>query len=536
MQASLRAVRPALLLAALAAGTWLRLRGLGELALFGDEHHTLLLADAPWREILGTFDAFGSHVPLALLERLALDVLGAGLVPFRLVALAPGLATLFLAYPLLRRFVGQDAAALATAWLALSPMHVYYSRFARGYALAGLLALLFLALLERWLAGKRGRRRGAALAAAAALLPWVHLSSLGFLAGSAALALARAARAGRAAFRGLLAWLALAGLASALLFAPVAPDVVRYFRAMEPEEGSLLSLGLPTLLAGSRAAGLVGLVLFARGLWTSRREGSGAALASAGLAGAVLTLVLTVPRGMDYAWARYLLLALPFALAIAAHAFLEPFRGAGAPWGAAWLVAGAALGYRGGWSVPPAAAEPGSAFANTYLALHPLSAFDEPYPRASAIYATLAAEPAQSVLEVPPIATRAVLLYRSHARAHGKRVRLGWIGPLPRALQAGPYVALDEVGAGVGAGEAGWLVLHRDPRREVSRYFRFVAEEAWPRRRSAADEPFMARHAALYRANLPDAEAMARLAEPLRARLGPPAFEDEEVLAWRLGP
>ena len=102
----------------------------------------LAAADGTLGEILTTFDSVGSHVALPLVQKLALDVFGHGVVSFRLVALVPGILTLLLAYPLLRRWVGSDAAVLATALLAVNPMAIYYSRFARGYAL-GLLCARF---------------------------------------------------------------------------------------------------------------------------------------------------------------------------------------------------------------------------------------------------------------------------------------------------------------------------------------------------------------------------------------------------------
>jgi hypothetical protein len=84
-------LRWAVLAVALVLGTWLRLRELAALPLHGDEYHTLAAADSAYGAILGTFDDVGSHVALPLLQRLALDVFGDGIVPFRLVAIVPGL-------------------------------------------------------------------------------------------------------------------------------------------------------------------------------------------------------------------------------------------------------------------------------------------------------------------------------------------------------------------------------------------------------------------------------------------------------------
>ena len=528
-------VRLGVLAGALGLGTWLRLRGLGELPLHGDEHHTLFAADAGYREILTTFDLVGSHVPLPLLQRVSMDLFGPGVVAFRLVAIVPGLLFLWCAHPLLSALVGRDAAALATAALALNPMAIYYARFARGYSLALWLALLFGWSLQRVLTPeRRGRGAWALLIASAALLPWVHLSTLGFVLALALAALVLAARESRALLVRLAAAFALAGALAALLFAPVFGQVVSYFRANEPEPPPLSWLGVPTLLAGGRAAAWAGIVLVPLGAWLAWRERrTSVVLALASLLGPLALLVATHPSGMDYAWARYLLSALPFLAALCASAFValvarSPALASFAP----ALGALACLALSFGEPLGPRAARDGS-FSNTYLALHDLPAFDEPYPATPALYRTLAADPSVTrIVEAPSIYTRSVYLYRNYALQHGKSVAIGWTGDTPRALRGGPYVRLLEIEPG----RADWLVLHRDLAREVDAYFTFVFEQAWPRHAAPADESFMRRQENVHPGNLAEPELVERIAERLRERYGPPAYQDELVYAWRLMP
>jgi len=526
-------VRLLLLLAALAAGIHLRLRGLGELPLFGDEHHTLTAVEAGYGTLLTTFDAYGSHVALPLLQRLSLDLFGPGLWSFRLVGLVPGILTLLLAYPLLRDGVGPSAATLATWLLALSPIHVYYTRFARGYALVVLLALVLGWLLRRLLAGKGSRAAWAGLVLVAALLPWVHLSSVGLVVGLGCAGLGCALRVSRALALRLAGALALAATLTFLLLLPVLAQVRDYARGLSEEDASLLTLGVPTLLAGGRSAGLAGLALLGLSCFCTRREHpSSFWLGGAALLGPLALLVATRPPGLEYAWARYLLGALPFALVLVAHAFLFLLRRL--PGGeTGGLGLGALLGLLVFLGGPLCGRNAQGSFSNTYLALHELPAFDRPY-RDSGFYRQLADDAgATRLVEVPPIPTRAVLLYRNLQQLHGKRVCLGWIGtdPLPRAIRGSTYLPLLELSAR----DADYVVLHRNLRREVGRYFRFVYDEVWPAQRVAADEGFMRRQEALYRQNLPEAEALEQLAEALRARWGTPAYEDEELLAWRLG-
>jgi hypothetical protein len=533
-------IRLAVLAGALALGTWLRLRGLASLPLTGDEYHTLApapefvdLSQVSYGSLLTRFDAVGSHVALPLLQRLSLDLFGAGIVPFRLVAIVPGLLLLLMAYPLLRAFGSKDAAALASAALALNPMVVYYSRFARGYALALLLALGLGWAVRRVLEpGARTRWTWSVLVLCGTLLPWVHLSTVGFVLALALAGTALALRGSRATAAKLAAAFALAATLAALLFLPVLGQVVEYFRAMESEPPPLSWFGVPTLLAGGRISAALWLAALALGVplaWRERR--AGVVLALAALAGPLALLLATNPRGMDYAWARYLLSALPFLAALAAAGLMglslrlvRSERPA--------LLLGAALLLLQHWTGPlgPRAPRDG-AFSNTYLALHPLAAFDEPYPATSEFYRALAQDPvARCIVEVPDLKTRAVLLYRNYALQHGKRVLVGWTGELQAGIRNGPYVRLLELEPG----QADYIVLHKDQASEVPEYFRFVYEEAWPRLRDPADDTFMRRQETIYPQNLLDAAKTAPLAARLQAVHGPAHYKDERILVWKL--
>lgn len=540
-------IRFGVLCGALGLGAWLRLQGLPALPLHGDEYHTLLAADGSYGSILTTFDPVGSHVPLPLLQKLSLDVFGAGIVPFRLVAIVPGLLVLLLAYPLLRAFVSADAAALAAAALALDPIVVYYSRFARGYGLALLLALVLGWAARRVLdpAG-RGRWHWIALVGAGALLPWVHLSTLGFVLAVALAAVALAWRESRALAARTLAAFAAAGGLALLSFVPVLGQVVRYFREMQPEPPPLDWFGVPTLLAGGRVAAWVWLALLVAGCglcWRERR--ASVVLAGAALGGPLALLLLTHPRGMDYAWARYVLSALPFLAALAA-AGLASLAARASRLGetlalavmrsgeSVALVLGVALLLFQHWTGPLGPSEPQvSGYSNTYLAMHALPAFDEPYPAMPEFYRTLGEDPsARCIVELPPLFTRAVLLYRNYALVHGKDVLVGWTSELPRGIRNGPYVRPLELEPG----QADYLVLHRDQVTEVPAYFRFVFEDVWPRLRVPADETFMLRQETIFPQNLIGTDVTDGIAGQLRAKYGAAFYKDEHILVWKLSP
>jgi len=516
----------------LALGLWLRVRGLGELPLHGDEYHTLVAADGSLGEIWTTFDTVGSHVPLPLAQKLALDLCGPGVVSFRLVALVPGILTLLLAYPLLRRWVGSDAAVLATALLAVNPMAIYYARFARGYALGLLLALVLGWAVARVLAREgRSAWNFAALVLSAALLPWVHLSTLGFVLALGLAASAIAWRRSRAQGLRMLGAFAAAGALAFVLFLPVLRQVLAYFDGLTSEAAPLDWFGVPTLIAGEALPAWLWLVFLPVGAACAWRErGDRVLLTAAAALGPLALLLAKNPPGMDYAWARYLLSPLPFLAALVAAGFLGLARLVPRGGAALCLGLGSALCAAQWWLGPfgPRASRDGS-FANTYLALHPLPAFDEPWPAASPFYAGLAADPATRIAEVPHIVDRAVFLYRNHALQHGKEVCIGWAGELPRGIDGWPYSRVLELTPE----RADYVVLHKDPLREVAAYFTWVFADLWPRTRDARDESFMRRQENVHLDGLVPAESLRAIAARLTETLGAPVHEDEWILAWR---
>jgi hypothetical protein len=198
------------------------------------------------------------------------------------------------------------------------------------------------------------------------------------------------------------------------------------------------------------------------------------------------------------------------------------------------LLAGAGLLLAQHWTGPigPRAPRDGS-YSNTYLAMHALPAFDEPYPAMPEFYRTLASDSsARRIVELPPLLTRAVLLYRSYALVHGKEVLVGWTSETPRGIGRGPYVrplALEP-------GDADFVVLHRDQVAEVPAYFRFVFEDVWPRIREPGDETFMLRQETIYPQNLVGTETTDGIAAQLRARFGPASYKDEHILVWKVAP
>ena len=522
-----------LVLASVGYGIWLRLTGLGDMPLYGDEYHGARVTSRLARTIFFTYDSYGTHVALPLLQRFSSWLTSPGIVPFRAPAVIAGVLTLAVLFPVGRRLVGAPAAALATLALALSPVHVYYSRFGRAYSITILLGLLLLALLVRAEArGWRGKRLVASVVALAALTPWVHLSSAGFVAGLglAAIGLGWARGGFRSALRPLLVF-AGAAVLCLVLFLPVFEQVIDYVTKLPPARKSRPEspLGIMTLLAGGAWAGVVWLVAVPVAVvlfWRGARPR--AALLAAGILGPVAFLLATRPHGMEYAYARYLLNGVPLMLLLLGWLMVRCLgSGLGVGVGAALSIAVYLLGPQSPLAPPP------GAFANTYLAMRALPAFDKPFPpRVSTdVYEKIAAdEAAHTIIEAPVLHSRAVLLYRNYYLTHGKRVLVGLVDNEDIRLN-GPYAFLGDPLLGRRSG-AQYLVVHKDVTTELMAYWAFVYNRALPKVESSWNRGFMERHKTYFLREQVNLAGV--LVDGLRAQLGAPFHEDAVVVAWKL--
>lgn len=548
---------------ALALGVVLRVRGIAQRPFFGDEHHTLLvhpvgsapieLGQASYGEILSTFDMTGSHVVLPLLQRLALDLVGPGPLSYRLPALLPGLLLLCVSFPILRAFFGRTPALLATIALALNPMHVFYSHFGRAYALVMFTSVLLAYCVLRGLRsmtkdGSPGEDStvGGLFSRhrwwwASFLLAWFtaysHLSAAGFVAllGLVAIVLARKEGGSwRASLPPLLAF-GGAALVCALVFAPIYEQLVKYTGLQEIKNRPQTFLGIPILIFGGGTVALFGLgsiPIACALLW--RRERTALIVACTTFVGPIMALFVMRPHGMEYAYARYLLCAIPFLLGFLALSFCALLRRFIAPEARAQSVSIAVGSILLAWAYFSGPIGPGTVqgpFGNCYLAMFSLPAFDEPYPGVPEIYREIAADSeAERIIEFPPIWTRAALLYRNYALTHGKAVTIGYDAPMPGGMKGGPYARLSEIDSSDG----NYLVLHREPVPEVRRYFNFVYDEAVPRHRRFGDSGFLERHKATFASNQPPRDLLDRTAAALRGRLGPAWRKSDRMLVWKL--
>ncbi len=535
----------ALLAALLLVGTGLRLVNVGPALLFGDELHSLADMHGGYPQILTHFSPTGGGLALPLLQRLLMDFFGDGHWSVRAPAWLAGLALLYLTFPIARRQVGEAAAWVATAGVALSPLLIFYSHFGRIYSLVALLCLLLLDQVER--ARRRARwsvGTWIAVVGLTALLPWAHPTALGFVLPlylgalvTCGLEARRSDPAARPAAMRLMAALALAGALCVLAYLPARESLVEFLSAKTRAEyyGAFGFLDVASLLAGSpQGAGALGLGLVAAAIGIGRDDGTRSLPLLFAVAGPPLTIALIRPYGDAYAYARYILpavvpafLLLGRGLALAARS--RPSLGpSGVP------LAGAAIAFAlwiAGPGLPRA-----TDHANTYLSMLALPAFDAPWPETPAFYLELAALPEAEraglrLIEAPALTTRSRHLYRHYQLQHGIPTSLAPLASEFPRIPSGPYVSFHRPGWREASG-ADYLIVHLDVGREVAGYWRWLYGPRGPSPRPG-DAAFMERH---QRYGGPFAQPDPALLSKLWAQLGPPIFNQDGLAVWDLRP
>jgi hypothetical protein len=547
------------LAAACMAGTFLRLYRLGAQVLLGDELHSVrAVLSTGLPEILVAYRITDYCLPLAGLARFVLIRTGTlSELDFRWPVVASGLI-LLAAAPVAARRVSSPGAAAVYPWLlALSPGLVLYSRIARSYLPATLLAVAAAAAFFAWWRTGRGRY-GAAYAVLGALATWFSLVVAPFVGSALAFgALAklggrrrmrrrdRAEGAGDAAEADPPGWLGLVlaglGLAAGLAcFLVPGWENLSQVLAAKPGQGSLrlsAALSAARLLAGSSSPVLAALfwLLAALGLGRLARRDPGLALFGAVLVGGQCAAVaVTTPYGLGnpVIFGRYLLIGLPVILLWVAHGLELPER---------WLRAD-----RRPRLAPVAAGAGAVVFVALLLATGPFArlryrhssfvhhddflAFDRPLPRlpmekVPAFYRSLTpglGGRGEAIVEMPSypeLGDRALHLYQDR---HRRQVLVS--SPVPElndrrlvfrnrvAPHSGPILATG----------ARYLVIHRDIESEE---LAVELPPGVPRTRAPRQKNLSARFRTV----------AAATAERSTAAWGPPDWQDARVVVWDLG-
>ena len=159
-------------------GVRLRLDQFTLQVLLDDEWHVVhqLLAKSP-KEMVQSFGRSDFSIPLALLYRVELKLLGLSELGMRWPMMLAGIVVL-LSFPLyLRRYFDDKTILIFTFLLATSPILILYSRTARPYALTLLLSILAVALFRKFAeAEKPSSKTGVLYFLCTVTSVWLHSS------------------------------------------------------------------------------------------------------------------------------------------------------------------------------------------------------------------------------------------------------------------------------------------------------------------------------------------------------------------------
>ncbi len=165
-------------------GLGLRLYQIKLQILADDEWHALhALLTGSYTEVLTHFGHADSCIPLTIAYKLAYDIYGLSELIMRAPVLLFGTATVIVFPLVVRRWIGIPAAR-AFAWLlAISPMLIFYSRYARPYAISTFLSFVAVLAFFHWWSGAKARWK-TVFVVGGILAPYFHLSAIFTLGGT----------------------------------------------------------------------------------------------------------------------------------------------------------------------------------------------------------------------------------------------------------------------------------------------------------------------------------------------------------------
>jgi hypothetical protein len=201
-RASRRSLYVAIYLVSIAVAIVLRLVQLPEQIIADDEWLSLhALLHGGYADVFTHFGARDPCIPLSLYDKLVADTIGLAEWSMRAPMLCAGILSVIVLPLLLTRWMGAKGSLVFQWLLAISPLHVYFSRYARPYAIVFFLVVLGTIAFARW--WRSGSIPWAILCALCFIAaPWFELTSLPFVIAPFAFAswvTSRAARASGAA-------------------------------------------------------------------------------------------------------------------------------------------------------------------------------------------------------------------------------------------------------------------------------------------------------------------------------------------------
>ncbi len=540
----------------------LRLHEFSSQILGDDEWHGLQVAiSAPYAEILTTFRKADNCIPLTLLYKLLLGSIGLSESVARAMPLVAGVLAVLLLPILAARYLGSRAEVtlLFAALVAVSPLAIYYSRYARPYSIVFLLSGLALLFGARWI--ERGSGRFAVMYALLAVLtpyfnPPAAPTVLAPLLFAGLLVVKGAFFGGRpertpdvadvlAVGTGIGVGISLWFLPAARTFAEVS---TKAGQGGLPSTESLLSfLGLfagsgnGVVIALFCAAFLVGLVSFVR----SRPLLAGMLVLA--LVAQYSAILVTRPlfSQASIIFARYSIGCLWIVLLLVALGLFETVhwstrRAPSAVRGA--LLVAALAGLFAAGPIPFVYLARTNSFTNhedfqyDYRKRGPrLPEEGDPRPFLPAFYSDLEERgDVDAIIEFPQVLWWSATPYHFYQRIHGKRVMIGHLAKsyllhgrtMHEDLRLDNYVDVEDADA-VRSSGAAYLVIHRDPAWETPRtahVFRTGTDATYVRPANKMEDRFgsLGRRTAV------------RLVAEYAGELGPPEYQDAWISVFRI--
>ncbi|MCG6879193.1 MAG: glycosyltransferase family 39 protein [Deltaproteobacteria bacterium] len=136
---------------AVIVGAALRLYQLPNQILFGDEWHAIhAAANSGYFSILSTFGAADRSIPITLYYKILMDTVGLSETAIRTPFFVGGVLTVTILPIMVRPITGRTVSNIFAWLLALSPTLIFYSRFARPYAITTFFSFLACLFFFRW--------------------------------------------------------------------------------------------------------------------------------------------------------------------------------------------------------------------------------------------------------------------------------------------------------------------------------------------------------------------------------------------------
>ena len=529
------------LLGAAAFGAAIRLDQIREQIVLDDEWHALhALMRFGYGRILTHFGWTDVCIPLAAFDKAVKDTVGLSEMWMRLPILLAGIGSLLVLPLMLRKWLGGPASTSLAWLLAVSPLHVFLSRFARPYAVSLLLVMMGGLALARWWGD--GRPQWKALGAFGFVLgPYFHLSALPVVLAVLGLGLLGAAwRRETCARRPReVARLAAAvGLGLAVLVGvPLAVDhAALAYKAGRARLGASMAQGTLELMMGTaRTPLLVALacLVLAGALLLARERprllGLLAAMALAGPAAIVAARPVSVDEPIVAA--RYCLVALPVIWVLVAVALTrgeERLRERGLPAPPGTLTAVALVALLLGGPLPRIHARPNNWMnhGSFQYAYDPARLGWRCPTEVPPFYRELARQPPRSmrILEAPWWHAWENVYYPCYQQVHRQYMAIGFVAPLERAASAS------------GLPRAAELPLLAPGRPFRFRNFVHVADEAGLRRRAIRYVIFHRSLEAEMHVDSTDYRVdVAPWIAAYRSRYGTPVYEDGTLVVFDVG-